>query len=140
MTTTIYSARKIITMNPARPTASHVAVRDGRILGAGTLEELTGWGEHIVDNRFADMILMPGFVEGHSHAFEGAVWRYVYCGWFDRVAPDGKTWEGLRSLDAVIARLAEQEKTLADAAAPLTGWGLDPIYFDNVRMTRETQA
>ena len=31
MTTTIYAARKIITMNPARPTATHVAVRDGRI-------------------------------------------------------------------------------------------------------------
>ena len=33
--TTIYSARKIITMNPRRPVATHVAVRDGRIVGAG---------------------------------------------------------------------------------------------------------
>ena len=137
MTTTIYPARKIITMNPSRPAASHVAVRDGRILGAGTLEELKGWGEHRIDDRFADLVLTPGFVEGHSHAFEGAVWRYVYCGWFDRVAPDGTNWSGLRSLDAVIARLAEQERMLGDAGAPLTGWGLDPIYFDNRRMTRE---
>ena len=36
---TIYRARKIITMNPARPLADHVAVRDGVILGAGTLNE-----------------------------------------------------------------------------------------------------
>jgi len=136
MTTTIYSARKIITMNPARPTASHVAVREGRILGAGMLEELKGWGAHTLDERFANHILMPGFVEAHSHAFEGAVWRYVYCGWFDRVGPDGKNWEGLRSLEAVVARLAEQEKALASPTAPLTGWGLDPIYFDNKRMTR----
>ena len=63
---TIYSAKKIITMNPARPEASHVAVRDGKILGAGSLEELAGWGEHIVDTQFADKILMPGFVEGHA--------------------------------------------------------------------------
>jgi predicted amidohydrolase YtcJ len=35
MSTTIFQARKIITMNPSRPLATHVAVRDGRILGAG---------------------------------------------------------------------------------------------------------
>lgn len=136
MTTTIYRARKILTMNPARPVATHVAVRDGRILGAGSLDELTGWGEHRLDGRFADKVLTPGFVEGHSHAFEGAVWRYVYCGWFDRMAPDGKVWPGARSIDEVVSRLAQEEKKLGDATTPLTGWGLDPIYFDNRRMTR----
>ena len=30
--TIVYSAKKIITMNPSRPDATHVAVRDGRIL------------------------------------------------------------------------------------------------------------
>lgn len=136
MTTTIYRARKILTMNPARPAATHVAVRDGRILGAGDIGELAGWGPHTLDERFAEKILMPGFVEGHSHAFEGAVWRYVYCGWFDRMAPDGKVWPGARSIDEVVSRLSEEEKKLADKGAPLTGWGLDPIYFDNRRMTR----
>ena len=38
----IYRAKKIITMNPNQPHATHVAVRDGRILGAGNLEELEG--------------------------------------------------------------------------------------------------
>ena len=32
-------------MNPNRPFATHVAVRDGRILGAGSLDELKGWGK-----------------------------------------------------------------------------------------------
>lgn len=136
MTTTIYAARKIITMNPARPTATHVAVRDGRILGAGTLDELTGWGEHTIDRRFADAILMPGFVEGHSHAFEGAIWRHVYCGWFDRMDPNGKVWTGVRSIDAVVDRLLEEQGKLDAPDAPLTGWALDPIYFGNRRMTR----
>ena len=89
---TIYEARKIITMNPARPYATHVAVRDGRVLGAGDLGELTGWGEHKIDRRFADKVLMPGLVEGHSHVMEGVFWRYVYCGYFDRMAPDGASW------------------------------------------------
>jgi predicted amidohydrolase YtcJ len=42
--TTIYAARSILTMNPAQPRATHVAVRDGRILGVGSRESLAGWG------------------------------------------------------------------------------------------------
>ena len=64
--TTIYAARRILTMNPSRPEATHVAVRDGRILGAGSKEELAGWGETTLDTRFADKALMPALVEGHA--------------------------------------------------------------------------
>lgn len=134
--TTIYSARKIITMNPNRPVVSHVAVREGRILGAGTLEELAGWGDYTLDDRFADKVIMPGLIEGHAHSMEGAMWSFTYCGWFDRMDPDGKVWSGLKTVDEVVARLSEIEKTMDDPDAPLLGWGLDPIYMDNVRVTR----
>ncbi|MFY0611404.1 MAG: amidohydrolase [Hyphomicrobiaceae bacterium] len=133
---TIYRARKIITMNPARPEASHVAVRDGRILGAGALDELTGWGEHTIDDRFSENVLMPGLVEGHSHTMEGTFWRYVYCGYFDRTDPDGKTWPGAKSIDEVVERLREAQDGLDDAAAPLAGWSLDAIYYGDRRVSR----
>ena len=87
---TLYSARKIITMNPARPTATHLAVQDGRFLGAGTLAELAGWGPHVIDHTFADKVLMPGLVEGHSHLMAGSLWRYAYCGYFEVRDPDGR--------------------------------------------------
>jgi len=134
---TIYSARKILTMNPSRPLTTHVAVRDGLIIGAGSLEELSGWGEHRLDRIFEDKILMPGLVEGHSHVAEGVQWRFVYCGYFDRTDPDGTTWPGVTSVDAVIARLSEANAKLSDPKQPLTGWALDPIYFDNRRVTRQ---
>ncbi|OWU79132.1 amidohydrolase [Phaeobacter sp. 22II1-1F12B] len=133
---TIYPARKIITMNPARPEATHVAVRDGRILGAGTLKELEGWGAYELDERFADKVLMPGMVEGHAHTMEGTLWRNVYVGYFDRMDPDGTVWPGLKSIDAVLARLAEAEAVLSDPEAPLSAWQLDPIYMDNQRVNR----
>jgi predicted amidohydrolase YtcJ len=132
---TIYEAKKIITMNPSRPLATHVAVRDGRILGAGALAELEGWGEHKLDRQFAGKVLMPGLVEGHSHVSEGVQWRFTYCGYFDRT--DGKTWKGARSIDEVIARLSEANAKLGDPAMPLTGWSLDPIYYGNRRVTRQ---
>ncbi len=137
MTFTIYPARRILTMDPANPVASHVAVRDGRILGAGSRDDLTGWGDHLVDDRFADKILMPGLVEGHSHVMEGTFWRYVYCGYFDRVDPDGRTWTGASTIDEVVARLTAAAADRDDEDAPVAGWALDPIYFGNRRCVRE---
>ncbi len=134
--TIVYSAKKILTMNPARPVVTHVAVRDGRILGAGSLEELSGFGEFTLDEQFADKVIMPGMVEGHCHAVEGKWWRYVYCGFHDRMDPHGKVWSGLSSIDHVVSRLQEKEITLSDATTALTGWAIDPIYYDNKKITR----
>ena len=132
----IFSAKKIITMNPSRPDATHVAVRDGRILGAGSLEELTTWGDYTLDESFADKVLMPGFVEGHAHSMEGSLWSKVYCGWFDRSDPSGKIWTGVKSVDALIERLKVAEAALEDPSAPLSGWQLDPIYMNNTTLSR----
>ncbi|MED5408685.1 MAG: amidohydrolase, partial [Pseudomonadota bacterium] len=74
---TIFQARKIRTMNSYQPVATHVAVRDGRILGVGTLEDLAGWGDYVLDERFAEKVLLPGFVEAHCHATTGAAWKYT---------------------------------------------------------------
>ena len=133
MSTVVYSARRILTMNPNRPSVTHVAVRDGRVLGAGRLDELKGWGKLELDERFADKVILPGFVEGHSHAYEGGVWKYPYVGYFDRIAPDGARFKGLKSIDEVVARLKAHEMTLAPGAS-LLAWGFDPIYFGGRRM------
>ena len=137
MTTTIFSARRILTMNPSRPEATHVAVRDGRILGVGPLDELTGWGPHTLDTRFADKVLMPGLVEGHCHVSEGTLWRYLYLGRFDRMDPDGKVWPGAASVEEVVARLQAGNAAMGASAGPLSGWGLDPIYYGERRVTRQ---
>ncbi len=135
--TTIFSARKIITMNPSNPEATHVAVRDGRILGAGSLQELEGWGQYTLDETFKDKVIMPGLVEGHSHAMEGTLWKYTYVGFFDRMDPHGKVWDGAGDIEAVITRLEEANGKIDDPDAPLPAWSLDPIYFNNERVSRE---
>jgi predicted amidohydrolase YtcJ len=134
--TTIYRAKKIITMNPTNPTATHVAVREGKILGVGALSDLEPWGDYTLDETFADKVLMPGLIEGHAHTMEGTLWRNVYCGYFDRMDPDGNIWDGLKTIDAVIERLKEAETKITDPDAPLSGWALDPIYMNNERVSR----
>ncbi len=131
---TIIRAAKIITMNSYLPESTHVAIRGGRILGTGPLEVLAGWGDYDLDERFADKVLMPGFVEGHCHAMEGGVWDYPYVGYQDRTDPRGNLWLGSESLDAVITALKLAESKMDDPDTPLFAWGFDPIYFGTVRM------
>lgn len=131
---TIFVAKQIITMNPNVTQATYVAVRDGRILGVGTLDELKGWGDYELDTIFADKVLMPGLIEGHAHAFAGALWAYPYVGSHDRIGPDGKLWKGCKSVEEVVARLKETETMLTEPDEPVLAWGLDPIYFTGPSM------
>ena len=134
-TTTVFEARRIITMHPAQPSATHVAVRAGRILAAGRLEDMAGWGPYTLDRQFAQQVLLPGLVEGHSHLMAGTLWRYVYCGYFDATDPQGRLWPGLKTLDAVVQALADSASQ-TDPSSAVLGWGFDPIYFGTQRCSR----
>ena len=136
-TITVFAAKKIITMNSYLAEATHVAVRDGRILGVGNLQQMEQFGSYTLDKQFADKVLMPGFVEGHCHAKEGGIWEHAYVGFQDRYDPNGKLWRGADSFDAVIEVLTEAAKQLPDDGTPVFGWGFDPIYFGEERMSTE---
>lgn len=132
---TVFQARKILTMNPMQPEATHVAVRDGKVLAVGNLARMQAWGDFTLDARFADRVLMPGLVEGHSHLMAGGLWQFPFVGFHARTAPDSKVWSGCVDFEAVIERLCAIEATLTDPAAPLLAWGFDPIFFGRERMT-----
>jgi predicted amidohydrolase YtcJ len=102
--TQVFQAKTIYTMNAAQPTATHIAVSDGNIVAIGGIEDVKHLSDH-VDMSFVDKVLLPGFVEAHSHATEGTFWRHTYCGFFDRADPDGRVWAGLKSVDEIIGRL-----------------------------------
>ena len=101
---TVYSAHRIITMDPNRPEATHVAVRGGIVLAVGGPDCADGRGDAVHDDRFSKKIMLPGLVEAHAHASAGGVWRYIYCGHYPRVDPDGQVWEGVQSTRSLIDR------------------------------------
>jgi predicted amidohydrolase YtcJ len=142
--TTIFTAKRVITMNPSNPFGEAVAVRAGRVLGVGTLDELSGWGPHTVDRQFEDKVLTPGFVEAHCHAGSGAVWINPYVGYFPRRAPDGVLWEGCKDIDAVVERLQQVDAQMQADGAPedelIYAWGLDPLYFEGDQSDGERGA
>lgn len=72
----VFTARKVITMNPSWPTATAIAVRDGKILEVGSLESLKPWlaqDEFEIIDRFADQVIMPGLIDPHLHPLMAAV-------------------------------------------------------------------
>lgn len=133
--TIVFAAKKIITMDPNRPEATHVAVRDGHILAVGGPGCADPWGGGTADDRLADAVLMPGFVEGHAHMMAGAIWNYAYAGYHDRIDPQGRLWRGMQDIDAVVASLTEYAAGLAPGQ-PLIGWGFDPIFLQSERLNR----
>lgn len=132
---TVFKARKIITMDPNLPEATHVAVRDGRILAVGGADCARQWGSFQTDDSLADTVLMPGFVEGHAHMLAGAMWQYAYAGFHDRIDPAGRLWTGMTDIASVIDGLARRAADLAPGA-PLVAWGFDPIFLPGERLNR----
>ena len=90
---------KIRTLDPSRPTAEALAVRDGRILYVGSADEAgrqAGPGAETID--LGDRVALPGFVESHSHPiYYGRYLEEVDC----RYA---------RSLDDVVRLLAQRAR------------------------------
>ncbi|MGF1527803.1 MAG: amidohydrolase [Candidatus Competibacterales bacterium] len=132
---TLFRCRQILTMDRNCPEATHVAVRDGRILAVGDADCANPWGGGRVDNRFADCVMVPGLVEAHAHVFAGGIWRYTYCGHYARRDPDGQTWPGVPSNEALVERLGEVAAA-TPSDQPVVGWGFDPNFVPGRRLDR----
>ena len=130
----IYTARLIRTANPSNPTATAIAVRDGRVLAVGTLEECREWGIDNVDTRFEDKVLTAGFVEAHGHIMTGMFAEIPYVGWFPRHMPDGTRIEGTKSNEELIERIRSIAQS-KPAGESIIVAGFDPIYLDAERLS-----
>jgi len=127
----VFTAAKVRTMDPGRPEASAVAVSGGRIVSVGTLESMEPWlrrQPHDIDDTFADQVLMPGFVDPHTHLrVSGTYMGINYVGPIDSTDPIGNRIEGLPNRDAVIEHLRGLVADHPDGSQePILAWGYDP--------------
>ncbi|MEQ9639581.1 MAG: amidohydrolase [Alphaproteobacteria bacterium] len=125
----VFTARRIRTMDPGRPVADAVAVSGDRIVSVGTLATMRPWldrFEHEIDDRFAGKVLMPGFIDPHTHfRMSGIFMGLTYLGPIDSPGPD-RINPGITTREAVFARLKEVDASLTDPEAPIVAWGSDP--------------
>jgi len=139
---TVFPARRIITMDPDRPDATAVMVGGDRVTAVGSVESLRDAG--VVDDRFAEAVLLPGLIDQHLHPVLGATTLMT-----DVIATEDWNLPGRRCPAAATereyrARLTDAERALDDPAAWLISWGyhrlwhgpLDRTVLDGISRTR----
>jgi predicted amidohydrolase YtcJ len=128
---TIYTAKKIITMNPENPNAEAIAVVGDRILTVGSLEEVKarlGEQPFTVDERFSDDVIVPGFIGQHVHPWLAALTLTAeIIAIEDWVLPD-KTVPAVRDRETYLKRLKEADEKLTDPKEPLVTWGYHQYF------------
>lgn len=66
--TIVFVARRVRTLDAARPTAEAIAWRHGKIVAVGSRAEvLEAAGPDAVVERFPDSVIVPGLVDSHAH-------------------------------------------------------------------------
>ena len=93
---------KIVTMDPATPTAQFLAARGGRIValgGSGDAQRWIGPNTRVIDLR--GQLAIPGFIEGHGHLTGIGEYRQGLD------LREARTWE---DIVAQVARAAKQAK------------------------------
>lgn len=134
----VYRAAKIITLDDNVPNATHVAVNGNRIAAIGGSELEQQYTP--ANTQFKNAVLVPGFVEGHSHIKEGTIWKMPYVGFYDRIHPCGQLVKGCNSANALVSRLKQLETELKDENETLFAWGYDAIYFTDKPMRQDLDA
>ena len=141
---TVFTAKKIYTMDPGRPEASAIAVLDGKVLSTGTLESMMPWlsrYDFTVDDSLAGKILMPGFIEPHTHAYMSAGFMSVtYIGPLDWPGRDGSMQAASPTHEDVIATLKAAHEAETDPDKPLIAWGFDPANHGGALNREELDA
>ena len=114
---TIYSAKEIVTLDPANPKANAVAVVGNRILAVGSLDELkkaAGDQPFIVDKTFANQVIVPGFIGQHDHPLlAGLTMIAEIISIEDWVLPSG-TVPAAKNHEEYMKRVAEANAALED--------------------------
>lgn len=126
----IYTARTILTMDPARPRAEAVAVDAGRIVAVGNLDDVRRQTEAlapVIDDRFAADVLIAGFIDPHLHpTLAATILPLEIVSAVSWNTPRGRT-KAVRTPDEFRARLRELDATIP-AGEWLLVWGYHELY------------
>ncbi len=132
---TVFTAKKIHTMSNSQPYATAVAVRNGMILEAGSLESLQPWlngADVTIDAQFSDKVMMPGFIDPHLHSFIGAVLMpTTFITAFEWNLP-GQYAPQTRGRDAYLDRLAQAVADDDGARPVFVTWGYHQLWHGEI--------
>ncbi len=119
MTRTILTAARIVTMDDERSVADAVAVIDGVISAVGSLADCRAVAPDADEHHLGDAVLLPGFIEPHSHPLLSGVSTMPPAGYIAPwVAPD---WDAIVAVFRTAIAAAPAHET------PLAFFGFDQL-------------
>lgn len=131
----VFTARRIRTMNPSFPEANAVAVRDGQIVEVGTLDSMQPWLDahpHTIDRSFENDVIFPGFIDPHLHPSLGALLlQSHFITAMKWALPGGEVAEPVVGHENYIRKLQIIHQSL-EAGEPLLSWGYHKIWHGEV--------
>lgn len=132
---TIYSGGPILTINDGQPKVEAVAVKDGRILAAGTLADISTFkGETTETFDLNGRTMLPGFVDSHGHVVMGGIQALSA----NLLAPPDGDVTDIASLQATLKAWAEKNSATVDKVKMIIGFGYDNAQLAELRHpTRE---
>ena len=118
-TDAILRAKRIITMDPNLPDAEAVAVdtSSGVIVAVGTLADCQSAAPNAPVTDLGDSVLMPGFIEAHSHPAVSGLATELPAHWISRA-------QGFATY-ADVQALWRQLNSSLSPDVPVICWGLD---------------
>jgi len=123
---TVFSAHRVITMDPDVPDATAVAVSEGRITAVGALEDLGDAGR--IDDTFADAVLCPGLIDQHLHPILAASTLMTEVIAIEDWVLPNRTFPAARSAAEYRRRLIAAERDLEDSQEWLFTWGYHKLW------------
>lgn len=133
---TVYTARRVITMEGNEPETDAVAVVGDRVLAAGPRAEIIeqiGQQSFRVDETFAGKVIIAGLIDQHVHPFLAALTLTAeIISIEDWNLPTGLSRAALDA-EEYQSRLAAAEAGMKDPDALLFTWGYHHFFHGEVR-------
>lgn len=123
----IVQADTIHTMNPERPQAQAIAIKDGWIVAVGDRAEAGAWRGPVTQTvELGSAFVTPGLVDGHFHPILGLG------------LTSGADLSRVGSVPELIAALRDVD--VSRTGGWVLGWGLDPNAFGGAPITNAPLA
>lgn len=129
---TVFVAQKIITMTPAWPEGTTIAVQDGKILSVGRdMKDIEPWikgKKYAVDETFKDKVIIPGLIESHGHPILGGIeYSLPLIGHLPMSQPYGVDFPGVKDAQEAFALLKKYVENAKDPNKPIVAFGWDMV-------------
>lgn len=144
---TVMVAKRFHTLDAGFPVVDAVAIRGGRVICVGSLDQVTtalGAIPFSIDRTLAENVVVPGLIDQHLHPLLGATTLAMEVIATENWVLPEHIYQAAMSQDEYRQRLAAADHELADPAEWLLTWGyhamwhgpLDRHALDTISATR----